>query len=131
MNRLLLLSHKVLIFVLKPSTEYNINFIFSKLSFYSTVKICVLRVSKLLDLLFFLLSKKQVFQSQLTFLQSRNLSTIKELFDRQGILPESRNFSTVVEIFHSQGNFLEGKIRRFLQKLKFLSHSVLNLTQKY
>ena len=115
MNKLLLFSRiKGLIFVLKSSTEYNIDFIYCKLSFWYRIKIYVLMVLRLLDLTFFAAKKvsfpqsrkfaltKQFFHNTGMFPQSRTFSTIKEYFHSQGILPQSRNFPTTKEIFHKK-----------------------------
>ena len=61
--------------------------------------------SKLLDLLFFIQSRKCVFHSQGNFPWSNKFSSVKEIFHKkilldQGHFPQTRNFSTVKESFH-------------------------------
>ena len=126
---MLLSSIKGLIFVFKSSTEYNTDLIYhkkgrwTKFLFY----IHVLRfqqqllLTKLLDQLFSLQSRKQVSHSQGTFPQSRNFFTVKELFQSrnfftvkelvrsQGTSSKSRNFSTIKETFHSCRDFPQSK----------------------
>ena len=65
MNKLLLLSCiKGLIFVLKCCTEYNIDFIYCKLGFYSRIKIS--KSFKIIRPIIFSAVKKD-FHSQLNF----------------------------------------------------------------
>ena len=88
MNVLLLLSHiKGFIFVLKSLIEYNINFIYCKLTSCSKIKIHALIVSEL-------------FQTYYFCSKESNFFTVKEI-------PLIKDYSTVKEIFFDQGNFLQ------------------------
>ena len=119
MSKRLLLSHiKGLIIVLKSSTDYIIYSVYCKLSFCSKIKTYALKVSKVLDLLFFSAVKevgfpqlrsfstvKEFFPNQIIFSQSRKFSTVMEILCNQLTFPQSMNFSTAVEIFQNQGSF--------------------------
>ena len=92
MNELLMLPQiKSLVFVLKSSTEYNVDFIFQKkaveLSFCSRLKRYVLMVSTLAFA--FKIIRPIIFSAvkKVNFLLSRKFSLIKELVQSQGNFP--------------------------------------------
>ena len=102
MNKLLLLPRiKGLIFVLKFSTEYDIDFIYhkkvSEQSFCSRFKIYVSMNS--MFVFAFLIIRPIIFPAieKENFPQSMKFFAVKEFFHNQ-------------EIFHSQGTFLQSKI---------------------
>ena len=120
MNKLLLPScTKGLIFVLKSSTEYNIDFIHCKLIFCSGIKICVLMVSNWIYNFFCSQESKffTVFSKFFKFPQSRKFSLIKEFFHGQRIFPQSRNFSTVKKFSHNQGIFPQSRNFSIVKKI--------------
>ena len=111
---------KALTFVFKSSTGHNIDFIYrkkaSELRFCSVSKICVLMVSKLLDLSFFALEKVH-------FPQSRKCST--KIW--------SRKFSTenlIKKSFHSQGDFHKKFDQGHFPQLRIFSSKFFSLNQK-
>ena len=77
-----------------------------ELSFCSRFKLFVLIVSKLLDLLFFLQSRMQVFHNQKTFPLPRKTSVNMEIIHCQGDFLQKKNY-LVKEIFHKQWSFLQ------------------------
>ena len=80
MNVLLLLSHiKGFIFVLKSTIEYNIDFIYCKLTSCSKIKIHALIVSEL-------------FQTYYFCSQESNFSTVKENSLDKGLFQSQINF---------------------------------------
>ena len=85
-------------------------------------------LSKLLELLFFLRSKKWVFHNQETFPESRNFSTVMELFHKQITFPQSKSFSTVMESFHSQASFQQ--IMKF-STVKEIFHKKFTWSKKF
>ena len=115
MNKLLLLPRiKSLIFVLKFSTEYDIDFIYNKKvseqSFCSRFKIYVLMNS--MFVFAFLIIRPIIFSAieKENFPQSRSFSTIKEIFHSKRIFPKSRKFSTIKKFSTVKGLFCNQKI---------------------
>ena len=69
---------------------------------------------------------KDVFHSEGTFPQSRNFSTVKEHFHIHGFFLQSRNFSTVKELFNNQGNFPQ---KKFTWSKKFSTNNEVFYSQ--